>query len=139
MALELRTKTQITDYVEAQYAEIKSQYPEFELTCWEDQVYDGPPSNPAWSIGRPDSSAFYTLEARPDQREFVIFYGHYSAGANPPVGAVPLYQRAVHVYFPDAWPPGFRKELWDTASLRSALLMMLANQETYPMNWISLT
>jgi hypothetical protein len=138
MAQELKTEEQIRKYVEAEVRAVRLEYPEVALFDLPPSS-QGPSSNLAWEVGQSNSDEYYGLEARPDQREFVVFYGHRICGSDPPVSFSPLFPHAVHVYFPGAWPDTLSEGLRAAASLRSALLMMLSDRDTYPMNWISLT
>jgi hypothetical protein len=85
----------------------------------------------------------YTVEARPEHWEFVIWYGHCVAGAfdirDPSWLRMNLFNRAVHVYFPEVLPERLSDEIRDAASLGSVLEQMLSDPKTYPPNYFSST
>ena len=58
-----------------------------------------------WNLGRdaPAEAAWYTLEARMDRAEFLIWFGNHQVGAE---GLHWIMRPAVHVAFGDLWPRG---------------------------------
>ncbi len=55
----------------------------------------------SWTLGRDVGEGWYTLEARMDRAEFLIWFGNHDVGA---AGIHWIVRPAVHVAFDDLWP-----------------------------------
>ncbi len=55
----------------------------------------------SWTLGRDVGEGWYTLEARVDDGEFLIWFGNHQVGAE---GLHWIVRPAVHVAFADLWP-----------------------------------
>ena len=105
MALELKSKDALREYVESELdRSVRKEHPDL-LVEFVDSVTDEMPQDLCWyiirpegRIGRNESSA---VEARPARKEFLIWYGVQAGGA---AWSSPALSRCVHVHFPDALP-----------------------------------
>ncbi len=140
MALELRSTTEIRQYVEGEIARtVRAKHPGLKVEL-ASEVSDAPTQDLCWYVIRPEGRAgrneSYTVEARPDRREFLIWYGVHTGGA---AWSSLALSRCVHVHFPDILPETISKRLRTELSLGAALEAMLADQDMYPMNCFALT
>lgn len=140
MALTLRSQAEIRQYVEGELARtVRTKYPalKVELTS---EIADAATQDLCWYVIRPEGrggrNESYTLEARPDRKEFLIWYGVHTGGA---AWSSLALSRCVHVHFPDILPETISGRLRAELSLGAALDVMLADQDMYPMNCFALT
>jgi hypothetical protein len=140
MALELKSKDELREYVEAELdRSVRKEHPDL-LIEFVDAVTDEMPQDLCWYIIRPEGrigrNESYTVEARPDRKEFLVWYGVQAGGA---AWSSPALSRCVHVHFPDALPATVSSRLRSELSLGAALQTMLGDEELYPMNCFALT
>ena len=140
MALQLQTTADIRQYVEGEFARsVRAKYPELKVELT-NEVTDTTTEDLCWYVIRPEGrggrNESYTVEARPDRREFLIWYGVHTGGA---AWSSLALSRCVHVHFPDILPETISGRLRAELSLGAALDVMLADQDMYPMNCFALT
>ena len=140
MALELKSNVELREYVEAELdRSVRKDYPELQVE-FVDEVTEKTPQDLCWYIIRPEGrvgrNESYTVDARPDRKEFLIWYGVHVGGA---AWSSPALSRCVHVHFPEALPETVSSRLRSELSLGAALEVMLSDQESYPMNCFALT
>ena len=102
--MNLDSESTCRAYVEGQLAQLKGKHPgwntEFSPT-WHDPTCHLRSGRVAWNVTRSDRNGSYTLEVRPDDREFVVWFGNHQVGAE---GLHWIMRPAVHVAFTDLAP-----------------------------------
>jgi hypothetical protein len=161
MATELESDEQIREYVEDELDRtVRARHPELDVRFGGDypmpalhgeSVNINPAGYLQWTISRPGEEwpTFYTVEARPAQREFLIWYGHITHG---PWDTNHVMQQAVHLRFTtierlakdESLSTHVRDQLLEQAGLGAILEVMLGDRLTwmkdrYPMNRLALT
>ncbi len=134
----LDTEEAVRNYVEAELDQFRARHPELIVTLRE--APDGFLSTRGitWRITRPKQTweTYYTIEARLDDRELLIWFGYSSAGA---WGTHHIMRHAVHIRFRDLGFAAreFPKDLAEQFTLNEVLEEML--QTHYVMNVLALT
>ena len=118
--MQLNTDAECRAYVEAQLEILHRSDPRLHRA----RAPDVPIRPLTWDLGRdPAGSGWYRLEARMDQREFLIWFGNQQVGAE---GVHWIMRPAVHVAFDDLWPRSdplaIRRSLSDVLSWMFASL-----------------
>ena len=94
--MRLQSYDQCVAYVDSELDRLRQLRPDWH---WGHST-DVPVAPLKWTVGR-DFGEYYTLEARMDYGEFVIWFGHHQVGAE---GLHWIMQTAVHVAFEDLQP-----------------------------------
>ena len=140
----LDSEAAVRNYVEAQLeGSIRAKRPELQVTftgeC--DSLLSGP-KGLCWKIILPRSPGLwpsdYMVEARLEEREFLIWFGYSSAGA---LATHHVMRPAVHVRFQDLGfaAQEFPEEVRDFFTLGQVLEEMVFRARSYPPNVFALT
>lgn len=137
----MKTENEIRAYVDAELRRVKAWYEEH-LQSDTDTSLRIEQQEARWYVYVPSAMgdrAYFTIEAYPERQEFFVWYGHWFGAFAPDRQKVPLFSKAVHVYFPDALPDGVTEEFRAHAALGTVLMTMLRDPQEYPPNVVSTT
>jgi hypothetical protein len=140
----LKTETECRRYVEGELDRAVRSIPGWRAPYTGGGFSPEPESAPplfTWKIHKTDEDSWYTLQARLDTQEFVIWFGNHQAGS---ISLYWIVRPAVHVSFKDVWPREDPLPL--RYCLGDVLAMMIRSIEgprrfgfCFPMNSFSIT
>jgi len=138
----------LREYVESELHRVTGAHPEWHVE-FQPVGYRVPADSPGrrndqlvWRLAKQSEDGDYVLEADPDGQQFLIWFGHHQAGADPFVTWI--MRPAVHISFEALWPPhGFPRHF----RLGDVLEWMIQGDRgdrgrrpiAYPPNYLSLT
>ncbi len=145
MVPKLDSEAAVRQYAEDELRRsIRARHPELEVKFM-DEIRSGDmsefdPKGVWWRITPPqgDLPKWYTLQARVDEGEFLIWYGYSTHG---PLETKEIMRSAVHVRFRDLlfasqeFPEVYREQF----TLGAVLEWMLRAPDAYPMNVLAFT
>ena len=102
--MNLSSESTCRAYVETQLAQLARKRPAWNAASaptWHDPAFRTRPDRIAWNVTPSDRNGSYTLEARLDDGEFVVWFGNHQVGAE---GLHWIMRPAVHVAFTDLAP-----------------------------------